>query len=366
MRIPRISEEVAGTTIAAFLQKAGYELAYGGKKHLPKDLTPRALRFKLLDGGERDDLARACADFVKQEHDRPYFLVASFINPHDICYMALNGLTFEKPHYAPGKKTGIAQRTLVEAMKRPENVSEEEFFAEHCPPLPRNFEPQQDEPKAIDSLLTRRKFRMAARKNYSERDWRLHRWAYCRLTEVVDRQVQVLLDALKENGRERDTLVLFSSDHGDMDSAHRTEHKTMLYEEAANIPLMAMWKGHIPAGRVDKTHLVSNGLDLLPTLCDYTGVKGVSDPRGRSLRPLFEGKRVEWRATLGVESEIGRMVVHRDGYKYIRYDAVGEEEQLLDLNRDPHETRHFTHEAGYASRLNELRRAFESKWFPGH
>jgi choline-sulfatase len=280
--------------------------------------------------------------------------------------MALNGLTFDKPDYPPKKKIGTAQRTLAEAMKLPEGVSEEEFFEKHCPPLPENFEPQQDEPQAIRSLLTRRAFRMNARKNYSERDWRLHRWAYCRLTEVVDRQIQVVLDALNESGRERETLLIFSSDHGDMDSAHRTEHKTMLYEESANIPLMAMWKGHIPAGRVDREHLVSNGLDLLPTVCDYAGIKGVSDPRGRSLRPLFEGRNVEWRRSLGVESEIGRMVVDQDQYKYIRYDAAGEEEQLLDLKNDPHETRHFTNDPEYKSRLADLRNNFESEWFPGY
>ena len=365
MSIPQVSDKVAETTIAAFLKKADYELVYGGKKHLPQSLTPQALDFRMLNIDQRDDLADSCAGFIKEKHAKPYFMVASFINPHDICYMALNGLSFDHPGYPPEKKIGIAQRTLVQALKLPEGVTEDEFFAKHCPPLPENFEPQQDEPQAITSLLTRRKFRMHARKNYSERDWRLHRWAYCRLTELVDRQIQTLLDALKESGRERDTLIIFSSDHGDMDSAHRSEHKTMLYEEAANIPFMAMWKGHIPAGRVDKNHLISNGLDLLPTLCDYAGVKGVSDPRGRSLRPLFEGKSVAWRKTLGVESEIGRMVVDSNKCKYIKYDAVGKEEQLLDLKNDPHEMRHFTDEPEYASRLAELRKSFQSEWFPG-
>ena len=207
---------------------------------------------------------------------------------------------------------------------------------------------------------------MKARKSWSEKDWRLHRWAYHRLTEVVDRQIQELLDALKESGQEENTLVLFSSDHGDMSSAHRMEHKTFLYEESAGIPFMAMWKGQIPAGRVDDSHLVSNGLDLLPTVCDYAGIKGVADPRGKSLRPLLEGKPVEWRTTLGVESECGRMVVHENGCKYIKYDAAGEEEQLLDLTADPHETKHFTADAAYAARLDTLRNAFETEWFPGH
>ena len=68
----------------------------------------------------------------------------------------------------------------------------------------------------------------------------MHRWAYCRLTERVDKQVQAVLDAVKESGQEENTLILFSSDHGDMDGAHRLEHKSLLYEESANIPFLAM------------------------------------------------------------------------------------------------------------------------------
>ncbi len=151
-----------------------------------------------------------------------------------------------------------------------------------------------------------------------------------------------------------------------MDSAHRMEHKTTLYEESANIPFMAMWKGQIPKGQIDNTHLVSNGLDLLPTVCDYAGIKAVADPRGKSLRPLFEGKEVTWRDSLGVESEIGRMVVDKNKYKYIKYDAEGIEEQLLDLNKNPFETTHCTDNPSYALKLAELRNSFESEWFPGH
>jgi choline-sulfatase len=159
--------------------------------------------------------------------------------------------------------------------------------------------------------------------------------------------------------------VIFSSDHGDNDSSHRLEHKTTLYEESANIPFMAMWKGQIPAGLVDETHLVSNGLDLLPTVCDYAEIKGISDPRGRSLRPLFEGKHIKWRNTLGVESEIGRMVVSKDKLKYIRYDAAGKEERLFDLGKGPYETTYFTDDPKYASKLAKLRKSFDSGWFPG-
>ena len=85
-----------------------------------------------------------------------------------------------------------------------------------------------------------------------------------------------------------------------------------------------------------------------------------------NLRVLFEGKNIKWRDTLGVESEIGHMVVSKDKLKYIKYDAKGIEEQLLDLNSDPYETTHFTDDPEYVSKLAKLRKSFETKWFPGH
>jgi len=366
LNIAQIPEDVANTTIAAYLKKCDYDLVYGGKQHLPKALTPKALGFNNICSNEREKLAEETATYIKSEHDKPYFMIVSLINPHDICYMAIRDFAKTASEKGIVKSDRIEVATLDKAMKIPEGVSEDDFFENYCPPLPPNHEPQKGEPKAIDYLLDQRNFRRMARQHYTDRRWRLHRWAYCRLTEFVDNKIQMILDAIKQSGAEENTLVIFSSDHGDNDSSHRLEHKTTFYEESANIPLMAMWKGCIPAGRVDNTHLVSNGLDLLPTVCDYAGIKGVADPRGRSLRPLFEGKQTPWRDTLGVESEIGRMVVDKDKYKYIKYDAEGQEEQLLDLNKDPYETTHFTDDPAYASKLNELRKSFETEWFPGY
>jgi choline-sulfatase len=312
---------------------------------------------------ERGELAKEAAKIIMADHNKPWFMVVSLINPHDICYMAIREFADSEStaRLLENGKTELA--VLDSAMKIPEGVSLEQFYKSYCPPVPVNYEPQFEEPEAIASLIDRRPFRRNARDNFTDEQWRYHRWAYCRLTEFVDQKVKVILDALKESGQEENTLVIFSSDHGDMDASHRMEHKTTLYEESANIPFMAMWKGHIPAGVVDNKHLVSNGLDFLPTVCDYAGIKGEADSRGRSLRPLFEGEKVEWRETLGVESEIGRMVVDKDGFKYIRYDAVGIEEQLLNLIDDPYETTHFTNDSVYAAKLNELRDVFENEWF---
>jgi len=363
MAVDSLPDEAQNTHIAAYLKKAGYRLAYSGKQHLPRPLTPNTLGFAVLGGDSRGETAEVCAQFVKQKHERPYFLWINFINPHDICYFAINDFRFDSP-----KRTGaggVANKMLVKAMQLPEGVSEETFLAEHCPPLPANYLPQEDEPVAITQLIETRSFRKRARDTYTDNDWRFHRWAYHRLTEMVDQKVQVVLDAVKAAGQEENTVIILTSDHGDHGGSHKMEHKSTFYEESARIPFIVMHKGTAPAGQVDQTHLVSNGLDLLPTVCDYAGLPDAkADPRGRSLRPLVEGKEVaDWRKTLGVESQAGQMVVG-DRAKYIRYDVGKPQGQLLDLRKDPGETRHFTADPEHAELLQELKTAFDKDWFP--
>jgi choline-sulfatase len=363
MKIPQVSEEVVNTTLASYLKQANYELYFGGKEHLPKSLKPEALGFNKFSDNERGDLVNKAAAIIKENHEKPYFMVVSIINPHDICYMALRQKATSEKDEKLLKRAKVELETLDAAMKIPDGIDEEEFYKSYCPPLPENYEPQIDEPLAIKSLISARPFRKNAREHFTDNDWRLHRYAYHRLTEVMDTEVQVLLDAIQKSGQEENTLIIFSSDHGDMSASHRMEHKSTLYEESANIPFMAMWKGHIPEGQVNNIDLVSNGLDFLPTVCDYAGIKGVSDLRGKSLRPLFEGKKIEWRKTLGVESEIGKMVVDKSGLKYIRYDTERVEEQLLNLKEDPFETTHFTNEARFKDDLERLRNIYNTEWF---
>ncbi len=366
MVIPTISEEIRNTTISAFLLKANYELVYGGKRDLPTPLDPTTLGFTDLGGDGREKLAEEAAKYIGLKHPNPYFMMVSLINPHDICYMAIRDFANTELEKRIIKNGAVPCNTLDKALQMPAGVSETDFFEKYCPTLPLNYEPQKDEPEAIKSLIERRNFRKDARDKYTDKQWRLHRWAYCRLTELVDRQVQTILDAVKNSGQEENTLIIFSSDHGDMDAAHRMEHKTALYEESANVPFMAMWKGHFAAGQVDGNHLVSNGLDLLPTVCDYAGIEGVADPRGRSLRPLFEGKKIVWRKTLGVETEIGRMIVDDEKFKYIKYDVAGTEEQLFDLNQTPLEMIPVTNDPKNKEKLAHMQKIFSSEWFPGY
>ena len=223
----------------------------------------------------------------------------------------------------------------MDATRAPAGLSQEQFAAQ-WPPLPANFAIPEGEPENILSGDPRA-FRLYAREHFTTNDWRLHRWAYARLTELVDSQIGQVLSALRESGLETNTLVVFVSDHGDMDASHHLEHKSVFYDEAAKVPFIVSWKGVTKAGLVDKEHLVSSGRDMIPTLCDFAGIPIPASLKGRSLRELAEGsKPSSWRETQVAENGESRMV-RSARYKYVVYAAGARREMLTDMVDDPGE-----------------------------
>jgi arylsulfatase A-like enzyme len=351
-----IDEQTLARAMGSLFRAAGYQTVYGGKTHWPRGMTPESIGFDYLTGDQRDVLARESAQFLKEKHEKPFLLVVSLINPHDICYMAIDDYTRATSQSPMFPGSGRERATLAEALRLPEGVSREEFFERLCPPLPANHAVPKLEPECISTQYTRaRPFREYARTRWSDEQWRLHRWAYCRLTERVDAEIATVLAALGEAGLEDRTLVVMTSDHGDHDSAHGLEHKSILYEEAARVPLIVSFKGVTRPGLVDRTHLVSVGLDLLPTLCDYAGIEPPAALAGRSVRPLAEGRQPDaWRDQVAVESQNGRML-RTDRFKYNVYDSGAHREQLIDLEKDPGEMVNLAEDPQYQGVLKEHR-----------
>ena len=353
-----IPSQVIAGSMGWQLRAAGYDTAYGGKVHWPKGLAPEDLGFETISHDARDQLAEDCAAYLGRDHDAPFLLVASFVNPHDICHMAIRDFAETEQEKRLSHPDRVELRELDEALRIPDQLGEEEFFASVCPPLPDNFEIQTGEPEAISLMQARSPFKRKAREGYSEEDWRRHRWAYARLTERVDGQIGRVLAALEENGLVENTLVVFTSDHGDMDASHRMEHKTAFYDEAIRIPLLISGPGVLSDGSVDR-RLVSNGLDLLPTVCEVAGLEAPQELEGRSLAPLLSGGPVDdWRQFLPVESELGQMIVQRD-FKYMRHYQGANSEQLIDLVADPGEMRNAINDGRHEPILAELRGVFD-------
>ena len=342
-----IPKKVSDNSLGKLIKSGGYDTFYGGKVHMAPVLSPLKAGYDEFCKDQRDELPGACIEFMTRKRDKPFFAVASFINPHDICF-AYNA---RQPNR---KGRPLVDKLYKEAQALP---------ADKLPPLPKNSEIPEREPDAIEATMKVTAVTPAKliRKDYNERDWRNYRWIYCRLTERVDAQIGRLLDALKKNGLEKNTLVIFTSDHGDMDGSHRLASKNVFYENSVGVPFIMQYKGVIPPGQVDEKSLVSNGLDVLPTLCDYAGVKAPAYLLGRSLRPVAENLGDNARRPYVVaENNTGRMI-RSDHYKYCVYTSGKIRESLVDLRTDPGEMKNLAGKAGFEKHLNR-HREFLKQW----
>ena len=171
---------------------------------------------------------------------------------------------------------------------------------------------------------------------------------------MADAEIGRVLAALDASGERDNTIVIMTSDHGEGRGRHHMVLKNYLYDEASRVPLVVSWPGRIGAGRQDKAHLVS-GTDIVPTLCDYAGVKTPAGVVGRTLRPLLEGKRTEWRELVVAEVAGGGRMIRTAGHKYVAYpdDPV---EQLFDMQGDAGETKNLAPESAHASALESHRK----------
>jgi arylsulfatase A-like enzyme len=84
---------------------------------------------------------------------------------------------------------------------------------------------------------------------------------------MVDAEIGRVLQALDDSGETDNTVIIFTSDHGEGRGRHQMVLKNYLYEEAEKVPLIVSSPGRVLEGKQDSTHLVS-GLDIMPTICD--------------------------------------------------------------------------------------------------
>jgi len=339
---PTIPLGARAKSLGRLIKAAGYDTFYGGKADMSAALAPLASGFDQHFKSSRETLPKACIRFIERERTAPFFAVASFINPHDICFadQARENLIHDE-------RTPIAE-LYRRARKLP---------LDQLPPLPSNYAIPEGEPSAVGANLgtTTVTPSRLMRESYGERDWRMYRWMYCRLTERVDQHIGEILDALERNGLEEETLVVFTSDHGDMDASHHLPSKAHFYEESAGVPFILRMTGTLPAGVVNESSLVSTGLDLLPTLCEFAGVAIPDGLLGRSLRTVAEGGRdTPERAFVVTENHTGRML-RTSEYKYCLFIEGEERESLFDMKSDRGELVNLARNSDYASVLDEHR-----------
>ena len=139
-------------------------------------------------------------------------------------------------------------------------------------------------------------------------------------------------------------------------ASHRLASKGFYYDESVGVPLILKYRKGIPGGRVDRQHLVSTGLDILPTICDYAGVEKPTHLLGESLRPLAAGEEVdEWRSYVVSENHWFRML-RSSRFKYSVVNSIGKTECLVDMENDCGETRNLADDPQFHTVLAEHRR----------
>ena len=330
-------------SMGTYFRDEGYETAYSGKWHIClNEKDPDTHGFEILDAKSRlsppeiDNydarVSHAAVDFLGRKHDRPFLLVVSLMNPHNICEWARRG-------------AGREQKLSCGEIGTPPPVDQ-------LPPPPANLEIPKNEPDGM--TLIRKAYQVPDGLfpvgEFTVEDWRKQRWGYYRMVEKVDGEIAKVLDALRAAGVEENTLVIFTSDHGDCTGAHRTNQKTVFYDESVRVPLIVSWKGKTPAATSDQ--LVNTGVDVLPTMFDCAKIKQPKKLPGRSVLPLALSRPTTgWRDYLvsqnnlaqtgkvdGLRPEMEGRMVRTDRYKYCVYSRGTRRESLVDMQADPGET----------------------------
>ena len=257
-------------------------------------------------------------DFIETAGDQPWCLHLSYIKPH-------------WPYIAPAPYNDMYGANQI---------------------LPANRHPREKEnPHPVHAAFMQHE----DSQNFQNEEIRQHVIpVYMGLVKQIDDHIGRLMQYLEKSGRIEDTMIVFTSDHGDYLGDHWLGEKELFHEEVARIPMLVYDPD--PAadssrGKVDDRFV--EAIDLLPTFLDVLG--GEAQPHrleGRSLLPLLRGgDGIEWRDAvfseadyawrharhhlgLGPEEARAFMVRTRD-WKYVLYEKF--RPQLFDLNEDPKE-----------------------------
>jgi arylsulfatase A-like enzyme len=199
--------------------------------------------------------------------------------------------------------------------------------------------------------------------NYDWADWAPIVARYYAIISQLDDAVGRLLAELEALGQTENTVVIFTTDHGDMCGGHRMLDKHyVLYEDVVKVPLIIRWPGVIaPGSRCER--FVQTLLDLPPTLLAISESEPPADHRlhGESLLPLLLGAEPEkWREEVVASYNGGqfglytqRMIRTRE-WKYV-WNCTDVDE-LYEMDHDPHELHNVIHHPANASVVAELRK----------
>lgn len=257
-------------------------------------------------------------DFAKTP-DQPFFVKCSFPDPHH-------------PWTPPGKYWGMFKPEDMElpaSWRSPDNT---------WPPHIAWLHAQRDAGKANKKTpalfaCTEREAKEALALNYA-------------MITMIDDAVGRILAKLQALGLADNTVVIFTSDHGDFMGDHQLLLKGPIHLQSI-IRVAAIWADPAEGGRARRSAALAGTVDLAPTILDRAGLAPFNGMQGRSLMPLIRGDEAHKRDAVIVEEEGQRVYMGFPGRARVRtlvtdrhrlsvYDGV-EWGELYDLKDDPHE-----------------------------
>jgi len=274
-----------------------------------------------VDDGSMGDtkLTDWAAEFLKQKHDRPFFLAVGYIRPH-------------LPWYVPRK---YFDHFPLDGVILPQ--VKEDDLADVPPPGVRIANPKGDHAKVL-----------------ATNNWERAVQGYLASIEFVDGQVGRLLEAFRNSPHAENTIVVVWGDHGWHLGEKLHWRKFTLWEEATRTPLVMRVPGVTRPGVCERT---VNLLDVYPTLCELTGLPIPPHVEGDSIARLLRDPAAEWNRPAVTTHGYMNHAVRSERWRYIRY-ADGSEE-LYDHENDPMEWTNVADRPEYRGVKEEL-----AKWLP--
>ncbi|MDE3087217.1 MAG: sulfatase-like hydrolase/transferase [Acidobacteriota bacterium] len=348
-------------TLGSILGGAGYRCSYIGKWHLSQAAQPdmAAYGFADWDGNDRHFMGWAgtgvhfdpiiatnAAHWLERNaagtEGRPWFLTVALVNPHDVMWFPIDQPGYEGRH--PEEVARVRKILELAAWKEDDPLPVYDGgYEEVVEALPANFDDDlHTKPEAHRQWRWDQQHGLWGYIDPADTGaWLRHLDYYVELHRLADRSLGTVLGALEAAGAWDDTIVMFTSDHGDMCGSHGLRSKgPFVYEEIMRVPLYVRVPGTTaPATRTDA---LATHVDLAATICALAGVdpatvvdgEGRGSLQGRDLTPVLDGSRPSVRdhvlfAQDSAQTEnLNRIRYALRGFfdgrtKYARYYGVG-------------------------------------------